>query len=149
MGGHWMNDFFPAKSCHFRFLVGIYWSTCQHLVVFKSETATCLFSELHVCVLISGYWRTLIFFLSEDKSSMKQLLHATATPLGEPEAFKLARVAVFVISELGTIQRDSLGRHGHVLRSLQPLSSAAQLWKRWSPVSSSVRCGHPLRGGWK
>jgi hypothetical protein len=61
---------------------------------------------------------------------MKQLLHATATPLGEPEAFKLARVAVFVISELGTIQRDSLGRHGHVLRSLQPLSSAAQLWKR-------------------
>ena len=148
MGGHWMNDFSPAKSCHFRFLVGIYWSTCQHLVVFKSETATCLFSELHVCVLISGYWRTLIFFLSEDKSSMKQLL-ATATPLGEPEAFKLARVAVFVISELGTIQRDSLGRHGHVLRSLQPLSSAAQLWKRWSPVSSSVRCGHPLRGGWK
>ena len=98
-------------------------------MVFKSETATCLFSELHVCVLISGYWRTLIFFLSEDKSSMKQLL-ATATPLGEPEAFKLARVAVFVISELGTIQRDSLGRHGHVLRSLQPLSSAAQLWKR-------------------
>lgn len=57
-----MNDFFPAKSCHFRFLVGIYWSTCQHLVVFKSETATCLFSELHVCVLISGYWRTLNFF---------------------------------------------------------------------------------------
>ena len=73
-----------------------------------------------------------MFFLSEDKSSMKQLLHATATPLGEPEAFKLSRVAMFVISELGAIQRDSLGRHGHVLRSLQPLSSAAQLWKLYS-----------------
>ena len=60
---------------------------------------------------------------------MKPLLHATATPLGEPEAFKLARATIFSISESGAIQRDSLGRHGHFLRSLQPLSSAAQLSK--------------------